>query len=96
MNHHNANQLRLVFGRIDDLVTTMKNALDFWGLCMMLLACSNGSMAQSENHGFIVNLGDTVPDFTLTDLDGRIHYNKTLLGKPTFCNSPHNGAAFLL
>ena len=80
MNQHNVNQLRLVCGRIDDLAV-MKNALAFWGLCMTLLACTNGPMAQSENRGFIVNVGDTVPNFTLTDLNGRIHSNETLLGK---------------
>ena len=80
MNQHNANKLHPVCGSIDDLAT-MKNALAFLGLCMTLLACTSGPMAQSENRGFIVNVGDTVPDFTLTDLDGRIHSNETLLGK---------------
>ena len=80
MNQHNANQLHLVFGRIDDLAT-MKHVLALFALSGSLLACTNGPMAQSENRGFIVNVGDTVPDFTLTDLNGRIHSNETLLGK---------------
>ena len=67
MNQHNANQLHPVCERIDDL-STMKNALTFLGLCMMLLACTNSSMAQTENRGFIVNVGDTMPDFVLNDL----------------------------
>ena len=80
MNQHNANQLRPVCERIDDL-STMKNALTFLGLCLMLLACTNSSMAQTENRGFIVNVGDTMPDFVLNDLDGQVHTNESLLGQ---------------
>ena len=80
MNQHNANQLHPVCERIDDL-STMKNALTFLGLCMMLLAGSNSSMAQTENRGFIVNVGDTMPDFVLNDLDGQVHTNESLLGQ---------------
>lgn len=80
MNQHNANQLRQVCERIDDL-SIMKNVLTFLGLCMMLLACTNSSMAQTENRGFIVNVGDTMPDFVLNDLDGQVHTNESLLGK---------------
>lgn len=80
MNQHNANQLHPVCERIDDL-STMKNALTFLGLCMMLLAGSNSSMAQTENRGFIVNVGDTMPDFVLNDLDGQVHTNESLVGQ---------------
>ena len=80
MNQHNANQLHRVCERNDDLAT-MKNALAFLGLCMTILAFTNSSMAQTEDRGFIVNVGDTMPDFNLTDLNGRIHSNETLLGK---------------
>ena len=80
MNQHNANQLHPVCERIDDL-STMKNAFTFLGLCMMLLACTNSSMAQTENRGFIVNVGDTMPDFVLNDLDGQVHTNESLLGQ---------------
>ena len=48
---------------------------------MMLLACTNSSMAQTENRGFIVNVGDTMPDFVLNDLDGQVHTNESLLGQ---------------
>ena len=80
MSQHNANQLHPVCERIDDL-SIMKNALTFLGLCMMLLACTNSSMDQTENRGFIVNVGDTMPDFVLNDLDGQVHTNESLLGK---------------
>ena len=80
MNQHNANQLHPVCERIDDL-STMKNALTFLGLCMMLLACTTSSMAQTENRGFIVNVGDAMPDFVLNDLDGQVHTNESLLGQ---------------
>lgn len=85
MNQHNANQLHPVCERINDL-STMKNALTLLGLCMMLLACTNSSMAQTsmaqtENRGFIVNVGDAMPDFVLNDLDGQVHTNESLLGQ---------------
>ena len=48
---------------------------------MMLLACTNSSMAQTENRGFIVNVGDTMPDFVLNDLDGQVHTNESLVGQ---------------
>lgn len=80
MNQHNVNQLHPVCERIDDL-SIMKNALTFLGLCMMLLSCTNSSMAQTENRGFIVNVGDIMPDFVLNDLDGQVHTNESLLGQ---------------
>ena len=85
MNQHNANQLHPVCERIDDL-STMKNALTLLGLCMMLLACTSNSMAQTsmaqtENRGFIVNVGDAMPNFVLNDLDGQVHTNESLLGQ---------------
>lgn len=80
MNQHNANQLHPVCERIDDL-STMKNALTLLELCMMLLACTNSSMAQTENRGFIVNVGGAMPDFVLNDLDGQVHTNESLLGQ---------------
>ena len=86
MNQHNIDQLRPVFGRIGNRAKTMNSALVFWGLYMMLLASLNRPMAQSENRGLFVNLGNTVPDFILPDLDGRIHSNETLLRKHTCCD----------
>ena len=37
--------------------------------------------AQTENRGFIVNVGDMMPDFELADLDGQVHTNESLLGQ---------------
>ena len=37
--------------------------------------------AQTDPRGFIVSVGDMMPNFELADLDGQIHTNESLLGK---------------
>ena len=37
--------------------------------------------AQTDPRGFIVSVGDMMPDFVLNDLDGQAHTNESLLGQ---------------
>ena len=49
-------------------------------LCLNVLAVTHVSWGQSDTRGYIVHVGDEVPDFVLTDLQGTTHSKASLLG----------------
>ncbi len=49
-------------------------------LCLSTFVLTIASCAQPENRGYIVHVGDKVPDFALTDLNGQTHSKASLLG----------------
>ena len=52
-------------------------------LGLVWLTTSTTLLAQTpDSRGFVVGVGDAVPDFTLTDLDGNEYSRASLLGTP--------------
>ena len=59
----------------------MKSLLAILASTFLVTASPVISDAQTEDRGFIVNVGDVMPDFELADLNGQLHTNESLLGK---------------
>ena len=59
----------------------MKSLLAILTSTFLVTASPVISDAQTEDRGFIVNVGDVMPDFELADLNGQLHTNESLLGK---------------
>ena len=49
-------------------------------LVTLVVAFHSPSFAQPDSRGFLVQVGQPVPSFSLTDLDGQQHTNESLLG----------------
>ena len=49
-------------------------------VCLNVLAMTHVSWGQQDTRGYIVHVGDEVPDFVLTDLQGTTHSKASLLG----------------
>ena len=49
-------------------------------VCLNVLAVTHVSWGQPDTRGYIVHVGDEVPDFVLTDLQGTTHSKASLLG----------------
>lgn len=49
-------------------------------LCLSTFALTLVSWGQPDTRGYIVHVGDEVPDFVLTDLQGTTHSKASLLG----------------
>ena len=59
----------------------MKSLLSNLAATFLVIASPVIADAQTDPRGFIVSVGDMMPDFALTDLNGQEHTNESLLGK---------------
>jgi peroxiredoxin len=67
------------------MTTTTRN-MAYWPAIMLLFigvfgnSGFNGIAAQSDGRGYKVQVGDPIPDFSLTDLDGKTWSKESLMG----------------
>jgi peroxiredoxin len=59
----------------------MKSLLAFLAATFLVTASPVIADAQTDPRGFIVSVGDMMPNFELADLDGQVHTHESLLGK---------------
>ena len=59
----------------------MKSLLAFLATTFLVFASPLIAKAQTDSRGFIVSVGDMMPDFDLADLNGQVHTNESLLGQ---------------
>ena len=59
----------------------MKSLLTFLAATFLVTANPVIADAQTDPRGFVVSVGDMMPNFELVDLDGQVHTLESLLGK---------------
>lgn len=58
----------------------MNVSLSFLLLLASVVVGSDAALAQTDSRGYLVQVGDDMPDFSLTDLSGQTHSKSSLLG----------------
>ena len=65
---------------LNDLADMKNVALSLLLVLSSAAVGSEAAMAQTESRGYIVQVGDDMPEFSLTDLSGRTYSKASLLG----------------